>query len=104
MAVEEGEDKVVPSVAGAWIARHLGPAVAAEAVETKPACSWASLERAVRKHHLPKLLAEWESGGRVGKRPSISKVMADLRAAMLDVQVAKRATWQAVRPVKALKG
>ena len=104
MEVEEGEDKVVAVVAGDWLSKHLGPEVAAEAVETKPTCSWASLERAVRKHHLPKLVAEWEAGGRRGRKPSLAKVMAGLREEMLGVQVAKRATWKAVRAVKALNG
>ena len=104
MEVEEGEDKVVAVVAGDWLRKNLGPEVAAEAVETKPTCSWASLERAVRKHHLPKLVAEWEAAGRNGRKPSLAKVMAGLREEMLGVQVAKRATWKAVRAVKALNG
>lgn len=104
MAVKEGEDKVVASVAGEWLSKHYGPEVASEAVELKPLCSWKAVEAAVKRHHLPKLVAEWEAGGRKGRKPSLAETMRSIREAMLDVQVARRATWEAVRAVKALKG
>lgn len=99
--VEEGKESVVPAVAYQWIEANLGTAVAKQAVTMEPSCSWASLERAVRKHHMPRLMAEWERAGKQGRKPALSRVMAQLRKEMLDVQVARRATWTAVREVKA---
>lgn len=102
MEVEEGEDKVVSTVAEKWLADNYGVEVAKAAVTHAPKCSWESLDAALKAHALPAKLREWEASGRQGKRPSLAALSREVRRQMLNVQVAKRATWKAVRSVKAL--
>lgn len=100
--VPESKECVTASTAGAWLSKNVGPEVAAAAVVSEPSASWASVERAVKAHHLPRLIAEWEAGGKRGRKPSLAGTMKVLRGAMLAANVARRFEYTAVRAVREL--
>jgi len=100
--VPESKEYVTASTAKAWLEQHLGAEAASYAVTLEPSASWASVERAVKAYYLPRLVAEWEAGGKCGRKPSLAATMKTVRGAMLAANVARRAEWMAVRAVREL--